>query len=67
MLQEEEKNVKDMVYDPTHPVDVIFNKVEDLLGLSVAAHADFTAPQLINILAYIILNRTGKYQIYIRD
>lgn len=66
MLHEEEKNVKEMIYDPTHPVDIIFNRLEDLLDLSVAAHADYSAPQLINI-AYVLLNRTGKYQLYIRD
>jgi len=66
MLQEEERAVKEMVYDTTHPIDIIFNKVEDLLDLSVAANADFTAQQLINI-AYVIINRTGKYQTYIRE
>ena len=66
MLHHEEKTVKEMFYDPTHPVDVIFNKVEDLSDLSVAARADFTEQQLINI-AYVIINNTGKYQPYIRE
>ena len=49
-----------------HPVDVIFNKVEDLSDLSVAARTDFSEQQLINI-AYVILNNIGKYQPYIRE
>ncbi len=59
MLQNEEKLVKEMYYDPTHSIDVIFNKVKDLSDLSVAARANFTELQLINI-AYVILNTTEK-------
>ncbi len=66
MLQNEEKDVKEMHYEISHPIDIIFNKVEDLNDLSIAAHADYTEPQLINI-AYVIINATGKYQHYIRD
>ena len=66
MLHHHEKIVKEMFYDPMHPVDVVFNKVEDLSDLSVAARADLSEQQLINI-AYVILNNTGKYQIYIRE
>ena len=66
MLQAEEKAVKEMYYDITHPIDVIFNKVEDLNDLSIAARADYSEQQLINI-AYVIINNTAKYQHYIRD
>ena len=66
MLHHEEKLVREMFYDPTHPIDVIFNKVEDLSDLSVAARADFSEQQLINI-AHVIINSTGKYQPYIRE
>ena len=66
MLQQEEKEVKEMFYNPTHPVDVIFNKVEDLLDFSIAAHADYTKQQLINI-AYVIINNANNYQHYICD
>ena len=34
MFQQGEKTVKEMFYDLTHPVDVLFNKVEDLLDFS---------------------------------
>ena len=66
MLHHGEKQVKEMYYDPQHPVDVIFNKVEDLLDLSIAARADFTEQQLINIV-YVLLTATSKYQHYIRE
>ena len=65
MLQTEEA-VKEMYYDITHPIDVIFNKIEDLNDLSIAARADYTEQQLINI-AYVIINNTAKYQHYIHD
>ena len=48
-----------MFYNPTHPVDVIFNKGEDLSDFSVAAPANFTVQQLI-IIAYATLNNTCK-------
>ena len=38
IIQHEEKLVKKMFYDPTHPIDVIFNKVEDLLLTSQSQH-----------------------------
>ena len=66
MLQAEEKAVKEMHYDITHPIDVIFNKLEDLNDLSIATRADYTETQLINIV-YVIINNTAKYQHYIRD
>ena len=58
--------MKEMFCNPTHLVDVIFNKLEDLLDFSVAAHTDYSEQQLINI-AYGILNNTSKYQHYIQE
>ena len=67
MLHQQEKNVKEMFYNPTHPVDVIFNKLKDLLDFSVAAHTKYSEQQLINIAYYVILNNTSKYQHYIQE
>ena len=61
MLHHEEKQVKEMFYDPQHLVDVVFNKAKDLLDLSIAARANFSEQQLINI-SYVLLTSTGKYQ-----
>ena len=66
MLHHEKKQVKKMFYDPQHPVDFMFNKVEDPLDLSIAASANFSEQQLINI-AYVLLTSTGKYQHYISE
>ena len=38
MLHHEEKQVKEMIYDPTHPVDKIFHKIEDLSDLYLLHH-----------------------------
>ena len=65
MLQEEEKVVKEMAHDTKDPVDVIVNKVEDLLDPPVAAYTYFPK-QLINI-AYIVLKNSRKYQMYIKE
>ena len=64
-LMEEELQVKSYVYIPAQPIDVLFNKIEDLLDLSVAAQSDYTVQQLINI-AYVIINKTGKFGEFIR-
>jgi len=65
-LMDAELLVRQTVFHPTHPIDVIFNKVEDLLDLSIAAQADYTSQQLINI-AYVIINKTGKFSNDIRE
>ena len=65
-LQDKEQEVKATVYDLRDPIDSIFTKIEDLLEFSGAAGSLFTQPQCINI-AYVILNKTGKFQLSIRD
>ena len=55
-----------MFYDPTYPVDAIFNKVEDHSDLATVARASYTDQQFINI-SYVIINNTGKYQPYNRE
>ena len=66
MLLQEEKVVKEMFYDPTHHIKVIFNKVEDLSDLAATAQAGYTKQQLINI-SYVIINNTRKYQTHIQE
>jgi hypothetical protein len=56
-----EQETKTFTYDPVTPVDVVFNKVEDLVEYGEMAQCDFTMPQTINI-AYAILNRTTKFR-----
>ena len=66
MLLQEEKVVKEMFYDPTHHIKVIFNKVEDLSDLAATAQAGYTKQQLINI-SYVIINNTRKYKYSINN
>ena len=53
-----------MYYDTTHTINVIFNRIEDLFDLSIAAKADYIVSQLIKI-ANVIISKTDKYQQYI--
>ena len=64
-LAAERLRVEQYAFNPNEPIDVIFNKIDDLLELSIAAQCDYTAQQLIGI-GYLIINRTGKYGEYVR-
>ena len=59
-LAHEEQQVQNFVYDPTLPIVVVFNKIEDLMDLATAAGSPYTAQQIINF-GYNILNKTGKF------
>jgi uncharacterized phage-associated protein len=60
-LLELEHETKMFAYDPITPVDVVFNKVEDLVEYGEMARCDYTMGQTINT-AYSILNRTTKFK-----
>jgi hypothetical protein len=60
-----EKDVIEMTYDPTTPIDVVFQKVEDLMMYGDFAQCPFTAEQSIQ-RAYNIINSTGLYKDYIK-
>ena len=53
-LQDEEQVVKSFAFNPNDPIDVVFNKIEDLLDLSVAAKCGYTANQIVG-MAYLII------------
>ena len=65
-LHDDKQPVKTYVFNPNEPIDVIFNKLEDLLDLSMAANCGYTAQQIVGI-AYLILNKIGKYGEYLRE
>ena len=54
------------VYNPSTPVEVIFNKVEDLLEYSQLAGNTYSPNQLI-ALGYNILNKSGKFRDGIKE
>ena len=45
-----------MIYDPSQPIGIIFNSIDDLVEYAREAEAQFTQIQTIN-LALVILNR----------
>ena len=65
-LIHEEQTVTNYSYDPTLPIVVVFNKIDDLMDLANAAGSPYSAQQVINF-GYIILNRTGKFGQGIRE
>ena len=66
MLQDQETKLKNMVYDPTHPIDSLFAAVEELCDLAESGGTPYTQAQCVNI-AYVILNNTGAFPDAIRD
>jgi hypothetical protein len=56
-----EQETKTFAYDPSTPVDVVFNQVEDLVEYGEMANCTFTMNQTVNI-AYAILNCTTKFK-----
>jgi hypothetical protein len=60
-----EKEVIDLQYDPTTPIDIMFQKIEDLMMYGDFAQCPFTAEQAIQ-RAYNIVNATGLYKDYIK-
>ena len=47
--------VKSMTYDPSQPITIIFNSIDDLVKYARAAEAELTQIQTIN-LALVILH-----------
>jgi hypothetical protein len=60
-----EKEVIEMTYDPTTPIDIVFQKIEDLMMYGDFAQCPFTAEQSIQ-RAYNIVDSTGLYKDYIK-
>ena len=65
-LNEFDKEVSEMHYDPVTPVNNVFNKIEDLLEYGDMATCPFTQPQAMS-KAYNILNKTGKFRESIKE
>jgi hypothetical protein len=63
-----EKDIIEMTYDTTPPIDIVFQKVEDLMMYCDFAQCPFTAEQSIQRAYNIIniINSTGLYKDYIK-
>ena len=54
-----------MIYDPTQPINIIFNSIDDLVEYAIVAEAELTQSQTIN-LALIVLNKQRIFKDGIR-
>ncbi len=65
-LVEEEQQLLAWSFDPSLPIVLLFNRIDDLMDLANAAGSPYSAQQVIN-LGYIIVNKTGKFSTGIRE
>ena len=65
-LIECEDIVKKTIYNPRDPIETVFYAVEELLKFSGMTGTSYTQEQSVN-MAYIILQRTGKFGLSIRE
>lgn len=65
-LAHEEQQLTNWSYDPSLPIVVVFNRIDDLMDLATAAGSPYSAQQIINF-AYLVLHRTGKFGQGIRE
>ena len=65
-LSDAEQQLLAWTFDPSLPIVLLYNKVDDLMDLANAAGSPYSAQQIIN-LAYILLNKTGKFTTGIRE
>ena len=56
-----EKEVTEFHYDPVTPIDIVYNKVEDLIEYGELARNPFSQLQTIT-KAYNIINKTGTFK-----
>jgi hypothetical protein len=65
-LPAKEAKIKHLIYDPTIPLDVILNPIDDLADYARAANNPYSNEKIINF-AYIMLLNTRKFGSYIRE
>ena len=64
ILSEKRQIVKQMTYDPTLPIDVIFNAIKRYTDIAESARAPLTQQQCVNI-AYVILKKLNTFSTYL--
>ena len=70
-LSDYEDKVKAMVYDPSMPIDNVFNAVQELCDFSEQAQTPYTQAQAVNMLSFYVLEHllnlskdgTGKLEL----
>jgi hypothetical protein len=61
MMENQEQELRTMVYNPKFPIGTIFNAVEDSSNYAELAQQPITAHQTI-AKAYLLLNKTGRFK-----
>ena len=61
MLEDREQELRTHTYDPQHPIDIVFNVVEDFPGFAGLGRQPLSNLQTIS-KAYVILNKTRRYK-----
>ena len=56
-----EDEIKELVYEPTLPVDIVFNKIDFFVDISKLTDRDVSARRQVQ-LAYLIFNRAGVFR-----
>ena len=57
-----EDEVKEIVYDPTLPVDVVFNKIDFFANISKYTDRNMSNRRKVQ-MAYLIVNRAGIFKV----
>jgi len=52
-LAQFERETDDLMVDTTLPIEVVFNKIEDLLDYGEIAQAPYTQLQAVNVVAFV--------------
>ena len=66
MLENREQEIKDMTYNPRHPIDTVFNAVDDLADYARLGKQPLTNRQIV-AKAYIIINKTRRFKTPINE
>ena len=64
ILSEKRQIVEQMIFDPSLPIDILFNAIETFTDIAEAARAPLTQIQCINI-AYVILKKSNTFSTYL--
>lgn len=66
MLEDKEIHLRAMTYNPSMPIDTVFNAVEDLAKFADLDRLPMTEPHTI-ARAYIIINKTRRFKAAITE
>ena len=65
-LKERERAIDDMIYDPSQPIDSVFNKIQDFHDLCTLIQNQSTDTQLVTY-AYLVFQKTGIFMTSLKE